>query len=396
MSPAHRWLAPPLLVLALMSGASTAHAQAQALYWLDGNWAAPTLNRSDVNGLGVSSVPLAAGSLPEGLAVSSTSGRIYWTQAVWSNANIEQTAPPLAGSGTPIVTGGSALRGIAIDDTTGLMYWTASNLATGSAIYRASVNGSGIVPLVFLGGLANPRGITIDHAGGKIYWTDFDQNAIWSANLDGTSPTQWLPLPPGSEPYGIVVDPVAHMLYWTEYGTGFLRRSPTFGPSPMLTFSGLANPTYLTLDRLDSQLYWIDSGTGSQHLKRGPTNGGSILFLPPAITSYGGLAFQVNATLDSPSPEPPRELALDHAWPTPSRGAVHVSFALPRAAHARLVVLDLQGREVAVLADDDLPAGRQERVWQSGAGPRPVAAGVYFARLSVEGRHFVQRIALVP
>jgi hypothetical protein len=128
----------------------------------------------------------------------------------------------------------------------------------------------------------------------------------------------------------------------------------------------------------------------------GPSFGGAFIILPFPITSYGGIAFQPNTSLGSPPPEIPSDLALERVWPTPSSGTVHVSFALPRAAHARLSVLDLQGREVAILADGDLAPGLHERAWDARAGSRPSAAGVYFARLSVEGRHLVQRIALVP
>ena len=385
-----------LSVLALPFGARVACAQPEALYWLDTNETAPTINKMDPNLLIVTSVPLTAGSLPEGLAISGITGKLYWTEAAWSNARIEQMTPTLAGAAVPVVTGGSVLRGIAIDDTTRQIYWTSSQLGVGATIYRANLDGAGVTPLVLLGPLANPRGIAVDHNGGRIYWTDFDQSAIYSARLDGTLPAVWFALPPGTAPYGIVFDPGLQMLYWTEYGMGRIERTSTGAPAPTVIFGGLSNPTYITLDRGMSKLYWVDGGAGSQHLKSGSTFGGAPLILPPAITTYGGIAFQPNTSLGSPPPDVPAELTLTRVWPTPSTGKVHVSFAMPRAAHARLSVLDLQGREVAVLADEDLAPGRHERSWDPRAGARPAAAGVYFARLSVEGRHLVQRIALVP
>jgi streptogramin lyase len=385
-----------LFAVALGLGARGAHAQPQALYWLDTNQPAPTINKMDPNLLLVTTMPLAVGSLPEGLAISGTNGKLYWAEATWSNARIEQMTPTLAGVFTPVVTGGSALRGIAIDDTTRQIYWTSSHLGSGATIYRANLDGSGVTPLIPLGPLANPRGIAVDHNGGRIYWTDFDQSAIYSAHLDGTLSAVWFMLPPGAAPYGIVFDPTTQMLYWTEYGLGRIERSPTFAPSPSVIYVGLFTPTYITLDRAMSKLYWIDGGGGAQHLKSGPTFGGAATILPPPITTYGGIAFQPNTILGSPPPEMPADLALARVWPTPSSGTVHVSFALPRAAHARLSVLDLQGREVAVLADEDLAPGRYERAWDARAGSRPAAAGVYFARLSVAGRHLMQRIALVP
>lgn len=48
--------------------------------------------------------------------------------------------------------------------------------------------------------------------------------------------------------------------------------------------------------------------------------------------------------------------------------AVRLAFALPRESRVRLRVIDLQGREVAVLANGTLPAGRHEASWNTSAG----------------------------
>jgi hypothetical protein len=43
----------------------------------------------------------------------------------------------------------------------------------------------------------------------------------------------------------------------------------------------------------------------------------------------------------------------------------------------RASVLDITGRRVAALLDEDVAAGRRELTWE----PRSLAAGVYFLRL---------------
>jgi hypothetical protein len=53
-------------------------------------------------------------------------------------------------------------------------------------------------------------------------------------------------------------------------------------------------------------------------------------------------------------------------------------------------VVDVQGREVAVLAEGDFEAGRHQVRWE-GASAGQVGPGLYFVRLSVAGRSLVRR-----
>lgn len=375
-----------LLLLASTMLASTA--RAQVLYWLDTNHPSPTLNKADAGGNAISSVALPAGTLPEGLACEGT-GKIFWAEGVVSGARIQRAAPTLS-SITTMVSGGSALRGIAVDDVAHMLYWTSSNLATGSRIHRSAVDGSGATVLISLGSVANPRGIAVDHAGGKIYWADFDQDALYRANLDGSSMELWLPLPSSSRPYGVAFDPIGNEVYWTEYA-GKIRRVSTSGGTGNTLVGGLSNPTYIALDPAGGRMYWSEGGAGAQQIYRGqmsPGGGRTALGLP--LTTYGGLAFEPNATVSAPDATLPSSFTLAPLHPNPSRGMVRAEFALPRETRVRLTVIDVQGREVAVLADGTFPAGRHAASWDAKAGRVP--PGIYFVRLSTEDRAFIRRL----
>lgn len=91
----------------------------------------------------------------------------------------------------------------------------------------------------------------------------------------------------------------------------------------------------------------------------------------------------------------PTGLALG-CFPNPFNPQATVRFALPGAAHARLVIVDVAGRTVRTLTDADLPAGTHEARWdgRDQAG-RAVAAGCYLARLESGGEVAVTRLALV-
>ena len=62
---------------------------------------------------------------------------------------------------------------------------------------------------------------------------------------------------------------------------------------------------------------------------------------------------------------PPGALALGPIQPNPAHGTAWIDFELPQAMRARLSILDLEGREVAVLADGELAAGSHAMTWVS-------------------------------
>jgi hypothetical protein len=84
------------------------------------------------------------------------------------------------------------------------------------------------------------------------------------------------------------------------------------------------------------------------------------------------------------------DFELAPVQPNPLRGAGLVAFALPRASRVRVSVLDVQGREVAVLVEGEFEAGRHQVRW-AGASSGQVGPGLYFVRLSVAGRSLVRR-----
>lgn len=90
------------------------------------------------------------------------------------------------------------------------------------------------------------------------------------------------------------------------------------------------------------------------------------------------------------------DFALAPIAPNPTSGFARAEFALPRASDVQLVVIDLQGREVAELANGPFRAGRYQAVWTGEVGGRMAPAGVYFIQLRTAGRQMVQRVVVAP
>ena len=94
--------------------------------------------------------------------------------------------------------------------------------------------------------------------------------------------------------------------------------------------------------------------------------------------------------------QPSAALSLAPAFPNPFNPSTTLSFALPLPGAAELSILDVNGRRVRTLLAAVQPAGPQTRHWdgRDDAG-RPLASGLYLARLAAHGETHVQRLLLL-
>ncbi|GAB5518784.1 MAG: hypothetical protein RhofKO_10350 [Rhodothermales bacterium] len=112
-------------------------------------------------------------------------------------------------------------------------------------------------------------------------------------------------------------------------------------------------------------------------------------------TKSGG-AFFVNydqdaqATNTEATDEIPSAYALG-AYPNPFNPAATITYALPEAAHAKLSVFDLTGREVAVLVDEVRTAGQHEVTFDATNLP----SGVYLYRMQSGAHSSMKSIVLM-
>lgn len=84
------------------------------------------------------------------------------------------------------------------------------------------------------------------------------------------------------------------------------------------------------------------------------------------------------------------------AQPNPSRAETRFRFYVPPAGDATLAIFDAGGRLVREFALGPLAGGVHETAWDGASRDgRPVASGVYFARLSAGGRAHTSRVAIL-
>ena len=113
------------------------------------------------------------------------------------------------------------------------------------------------------------------------------------------------------------------------------------------------------------------------------------LVLPDHLTLLDDVAF--GGALPTPIEPGPATGSRVSAAPNPFRGSTTLTLAVPHRGHARLAVYDGLGREVAVLLDGAVDAGRREVVFDASALP----AGAYLYRLVVGEEVLTGRLSVV-
>jgi hypothetical protein len=91
----------------------------------------------------------------------------------------------------------------------------------------------------------------------------------------------------------------------------------------------------------------------------------------------------------------PTELSLAVGGANPARGRVRFSLGLPDESTVRASVTDIQGRRIASILDDHLPAGRHELSWDGTSESGEVRSGLYFLAVQVMGRRLIRSFVLV-
>jgi hypothetical protein len=89
-------------------------------------------------------------------------------------------------------------------------------------------------------------------------------------------------------------------------------------------------------------------------------------------------------------------LRLDAARPNPAAGSTTISYAIPAGGSATLAVFGVDGRRVRTLVDAQAGPGSYHVVWDGRNEAGQVAApGVYFYKLSMNGREITRRLTLL-
>lgn len=200
--------------------------------------------RCDMDGSNPENIISSGLSFPSAITVDSSGRNMYWLdQDTWLQRTTTEGANPYVLNQT------TTYRGIAIDAANDRIYWTVSDTSSRGRIMVSHLDGSDVATAV--AGIApsfRPSAIALDAAAGKIYWTDAIQKLVCRSNVNGTNiETLWT----GDDtfsPRGIALDLVHGHLYWgrdtnSETTTGAIMRATLdgLGPETILSDVGLVN-----------------------------------------------------------------------------------------------------------------------------------------------------------
>jgi hypothetical protein len=108
-------------------------------------------------------------------------------------------------------------------------------------------------------------------------------------------------------------------------------------------------------------------------------------------SSSGTYIYNVEIGVSTVLELPNREATL-RCSPNPFNPATELSFRLPTAGYARLLVHDSRGRLVAVLQEGRMPAGQHHFTWNAQGLP----SGMYFASVEIDGAlATVRKVSLI-
>jgi hypothetical protein len=137
------------------------------------------------------------------------------------------------------------------------VYW-----GGGPAVRQGNLDGTGTAQNLFTGE-ADPVGIGIDIAGGRIYWANQDTEQIRVGNLDGSGTAQTLFTEPNSLD-GLAINPAANKIYWGLFDANQIRVGNLDGSGTAQTlFAGELGASSPTIDPAANKIYWTDYDAGT-------------------------------------------------------------------------------------------------------------------------------------
>ncbi|NIP95800.1 MAG: hypothetical protein GWO24_21140, partial [Akkermansiaceae bacterium] len=164
------------------------------------------------------------------------------------------------------IPGPKRFRGLVADPQRGFVFFCDS---TENMVLRGTIATREIVALVKVN-QRFPADITMDHAGGKIYWCNRTNNLIQRADLDGSDVEDLVEAP---SPYFLQLDLASSRIYFGDFSAGNIFRADLADGNNLETLvSGITGQVRgVHFDPSTEMLYWANRNDGK--IQRRPVQG---------------------------------------------------------------------------------------------------------------------------
>ena len=152
---------------------------------------------------------------------------------------------------------------------------------------------------------------------------------------------------------------------------------------------------------IDAGMVWLLIDLNGAVPPTGPCNYGRIPSLrPSSVKDYRDSVAELWAlgveTQGLPEPQVPSSYQLYQNYPNPFNPVTTIRYGLPEAAHVKVIIYNILGREVLTLVDEDKPAGYYSALWDSRSHQGiEVSSGVYFYRIEANDFVDVKKMVLL-
>ena len=173
------------------------------------------------------------------IAYHYTTGYVYWTD--FSAGTISRKKYPLDGSDAEMIIADDLHpAGIAIDPESDHLYFVDHN--QNGTLLRSDLNGANRVEL--LTGLYRPAAIALDTVNKWVYYSAVSTNKtrITKCKFNGSNQQSIITDDNPGRIYGISLDLIEQRIYWTDYHNNSIKSAKVDGSDVQLITSGLTGP----------------------------------------------------------------------------------------------------------------------------------------------------------
>ena len=328
------------------------------------------LTSKNVNSLVVTGTNLFAGTGGEefdGNVFLTTNNGISWT-AVNSGLPTNMIVFCLAVSGTNLFSGTNT--GVFLSTNNGASWTAVDSGFPRTQINAFAVSGTNLFAATLSHGvfLSTNNGTSWTAVNSGLTYTDVVAFAVSGTNLFA-----------GTASHGVFLS-TNNGTSWTDINSGLINKHVTsFAVDGTNLFVGIQGSGVFLSTNNGTNWTAINSGLTNLAV-RSLTIIGPFLYagtdVRPAL--WRRLLSDIKTTVkESSTNRLPTRLILSQNYPNPFNPSTTISFSLPSKSFVILKILDILGREVSTLVNEELPAGNHSWQWNA----TNTSSGIYFYRL---------------